>query len=229
MKSKTYLVLFFLAALTLYTYLLRFKAVAAPQAPALEGIPLSIDGFDGSGEYLEPRSLRVLGADQTIYRLYRESAGRKMWLFVGYFSAAQENSQIHSPKHCYPGSGWDIYNEGSVELVLDHAGLAVKRLFISNGPSRRVVFYWFTTGSGIITNEFSLKFDQMRSALLRKPQSAAFVRFSAEVGSGEEEERALDELVLLAKAISPHIESVLRGPLGGLSGAGEKPSGGREG
>ncbi|NIM18825.1 MAG: EpsI family protein [Candidatus Latescibacteria bacterium] len=218
MRWRIYSLLLLLVVLTPYAYLLRFTTVAASEAPSPDGIPYSINGYIGSDEYLGPGTLQVLGADETIFRVYKRTGGRKIWFFLGYFSAAQENSQIHSPKHCYPGSGWNVYEEGAEEIEIAHRRRTIKRLYITNGVSRRMVLYWFATRSGLITNEFSLKWDQMKNSLLRRPQSTAFVRFSAEIAEDEGEERTLVDLLSFVEGISPHVVSALEGPLGGSSG-----------
>ncbi|MCK4237106.1 MAG: exosortase-associated EpsI family protein, partial [Candidatus Krumholzibacteria bacterium] len=68
----------------------------------------------------------------------------------------------------------------------------------------------FSTRSGIITNEFALKWYQMKSALLRRSQSAAFIRFSMNVPPGEDDS-SREDLVRFAEAIFPYIETALKG------------------
>jgi hypothetical protein len=73
------------------------------------------------------------------------------------------------------------------------------------------VLYWFVTRSGIITNEYALKLDQMKHALLRKSQRATFVRFSAPIDPGENVDTVDTELAAFINAIAPHLLSVLNG------------------
>jgi EpsI family protein len=123
----------------------------------------------------------------------------------------QENSQIHSPKHCYPGSGWNILRERTttVRPVGYDSVRPVKELEISNGQERRIVLYWFGTRSGVIKDEFALKWHQMKSSLLGREQSAAFVRFSTQVQPNEDTGAARDKLVAFVETIIPSIEKVL--------------------
>ncbi len=215
MKWRFYFVLGLLVVLTPYAYMLRYETVDAGSTPAIEQIPRSLDGFSGSDEYLGSGTLRLLDMDESVYRVYTGSDLMKIWFFLSYYRAAQANSQIHSPKHCYPGAGWNIYGEGIQEINMTGRRAAVKRLYISDGTRRRVVFYWFATGSGIITDEFHLKWDQMKNSLLRKSQSTAFIRFSAEIGEGADETETQGKLVDFVEIIFPHIEAALKGSLGG--------------
>jgi len=114
--KKIITVVVILAVLCAYTWSLRLRTVPQPEPPDLESIPRALGGFTARDEYISPKSLRVLGADQTLARSYVDRGGNSIDLFIGYFADQQENSQIHSPKHCYPGAGWDILSEGSIAL-----------------------------------------------------------------------------------------------------------------
>jgi EpsI family protein len=192
------------AALCAYTWTLRLRTVPEPSPPRFERIPRRLAGYGSRDGYIPPLSLAELGADTTLARTYADAAGDEVELFIGYFASQQERSQIHSPKHCYPGSGWDILSEGSFALRLPGRSEPVRRLVISDGTERRLVLYWFTMRGRVIPNEFALKWDQMTSALLGRTQSAAFVRFSVELPAGREEE-ARQRLVSFVELVAPDI------------------------
>jgi len=215
----------FLASLVAYTYALRYRDIASPPAPPLDSLPAGIGAFTGVTEAEDTETLELLGADATLYRTYRSDDGRVAWLFIAYFGAQQENSQIHSPKHCYPGAGWNIIEEGSARVPLEDGEIPARSLVISDGADTHYMLYWFSTADGIITNEFALKWNQMKNSLLAKPQATAFVRFSMDA-TGEAERGARDELMRLAGALAPRIDGILRasGAAPGGGAAGRTPS-----
>lgn len=186
-RKRSIILIVMLGALTVYTYMLRYRDTGKVPAPSLAVIPKSVSGYHATDEYIEPASLRLLGADATLARSYRNSSGSTVELFLGFFAAQQENSQIHSPKHCYPGAGWDILSEGSIDVRLKAGTFPVKRLIISDGEKRQLVIYWFFMQGRVVPNEFALKYQQMKSALLSKPQAASFIRFSAALPDGGED------------------------------------------
>jgi EpsI family protein len=198
-----------LAALIVYTYALRYRKIESPPLPLLDSIPAEIGAFRGSNEMEDPQTLEILGADATMFRTYRSDEGSVVWLFIGYFGTQHENSQIHSPKHCYPGAGWVILDEESTRIALGNRDSAAKSLTISDGARTHYVLYWFSGADGIVTNEFALKWNQMKNSLLQKPQATAFVRFSTDA-TGEAAGAARDSLIRFAGALAPHIEEVLR-------------------
>jgi EpsI family protein len=209
MKWKLYSLLVLLLVLTPYVYLLRAKTVAPGRPPVFGNIPLEVNGYTGGDAYIDPEEIEVLGSDVTLFRMYQGGELEKVWVFLGYFGSAQEKSQIHSPKNCYPGSGWNIYEEGTARLQIAGRPIVVKKLFITDGDMRQVVFYWFATPSGTITNEFGLKWDQMKNALMRRSLSAVFIRFSADIEQGQTELEAENNLKKFVETILPHFEQEL--------------------
>lgn len=197
------------AALIVYTFALRYRAPEAPPAPDLDSLPRAAGDYAGVDESLDARNLEVLGSDKALFRTYRRGAESESWLFIGYFGSQQENSQIHSPKHCYPGSGWNILEEGRTQIPIDGAGLAAKHLVISDGVETLFIIYWFASANGTLTNEFALKWNQMKNSLLGRPQETAFVRFSTLLPGGEGDPGAKNELAALAGLLAPHIERML--------------------
>ena len=205
---KSAVLLAILSVLTVYVFTLRYRKAAKPTPPRLDGIPMQIGIFSGRDEYQEPESLKLLGADATVFRSYRSAEDQTIWLFVGYFGTQQEYSQIHSPKNCYPGSGWNIIREGFERIRFSEKTVPAKRLLISNGRETRDVIYWFSTAEGIITNEFMLKWYQMKRALVRKPQTTAFIRFSTIIPAVDDG-TAHSNLVDFIDAVTYQIESSL--------------------
>jgi EpsI family protein len=201
--------LVFLVGLNIYVHTLRSGSSIPGPSPSLEDIPLAVDGYIGEDLYISPDEMEVLGADHTLFRFYRHRDLDRAWLFMGYFGATREKSQIHSPKNCYPGSGWQIYEEDSASLNISGRSIDVKKLNISDGDNQRVVIYWFATPSGIITDEYSLKWDQIKNALARKPLSAVFIRFSAERSLDETLAETEIKMKKFAETLSPHIETAL--------------------
>ncbi len=212
--EKIITVVIILAVLCAYTWSLRLRNVPQPQPPRLDAIPHTFDGFTARDGYLSPESLKLLGADLTLARSYRGPAGNTIDLFIGYFAEQQQNTQIHSPKHCYPGAGWNIISSGSITLDLGGTRSSAQGLIISSGSSRQIVLYWFSMRGKTIPNEFALKWNQMTSALLAHPQSASFIRFSAIIPPGGDEAVRM-ELIEFIENISPHIlEALMPGETG---------------
>jgi len=208
--TRLLLSIIIIIALAVYSHDLRNSKGTVLTLPDLDSIPARVNGFESTERALTAEEINILGADKTLYRIYSKDDKDVIRLFIGYFSAQQENSQIHSPKHCYPGAGWNIAAEGKTTVQIGGGAQNVKYILISDGSTRRVVLYWFRTFDSIASNEFELKWIQMKNAILRKPQMAAFVRLSTDINNDEDIDTKLKELAEFARAISPSIEEILK-------------------
>jgi EpsI family protein len=210
-RAKYISLLIVVAALTVYTYTMRYRTIEKPATPDLGLVQSSAAGYTGLDEQLEAESLLILGADATLFRTYRREGSPPVWLFLGYFGSQQEHSQIHSPKNCYPGSGWNILSEGSVTIDAPAGGLRARKLVISDGIGKRMVIYWFSTPTGVLTDEFALKWYQTKRSLFGKPQVSTFIRFSTPMPEGMDESVVEESLLHFIESMTLSIESVLGG------------------
>jgi EpsI family protein len=158
---------------------------AAPESGAVrfDFLPLQLEGFRGTEEWFEPETYEVLRADTTTLRQYVDSKGAPLWLFVAYFGAQNYGEQIHSPRNCLPGGGWNILSIDRVPVSVPGRGeVMTNRLLIESGSVRQVMYYFFITRLGCVASEYRLKFELARAALSFQPRDAFFVRVSATVG-----------------------------------------------
>ena len=170
----------------------------------LRSIPLNFADVTGLEDQIDARTLDVLQASQTLNRQYFQGED-KYWLFVGYFAQQRFGSQIHSPRHCYPGSGWNILDSKRSQRLGGPTG----ELLIQKDKEQRVVLYQYLTRGGNTTSEYRLKFELIRNSLLRRPLDAAFVRFSTPLGKQESEEEARERLGRFARRLAPSIKPAL--------------------
>lgn len=148
--------------------------------PDLARLPDVLDGWRSRDVELSEAVAEVLDGDVTLQRIYRREDGTEVHLFVAYFAEQAVNSQIHSPRHCVPGSGWQIAAMEPVTLGLPGGPQPATRMLIQRqGFNDEEMLYWFRTRSGSVTGEYALKWDLVKNALARRPTDAAFIRFAA--------------------------------------------------
>jgi EpsI family protein len=111
-------------------------------------------------------------------------------------------AQIHPPKHCLPGSGWDIIASEQVPLQLpglppDAVG---NRLVIAKGDARQLVYYWYLERGRVIADDWMkivwLFWDRARLSRT----DGSLIRFTMPIGqngtaTAEEAFRALAPLI----------------------------------
>jgi EpsI family protein len=164
-------------------YALRMQR-SAPETDSIrfDSLPLQFDRYLGTEEWFDSATYAVLKADTTTYRRYVDTAGVPIWLFVAYFGAQNYGEQIHSPRNCLPGGGWNILSLDRVPLNLpDRGDVVTNRLLIESGGHSQVMYYFFITRMGPVASEYRLKLELARAALTFRPRDALFVRVSSPV------------------------------------------------
>ena len=128
---------------------------------------------------MSEQTARVLAADVTLNRSYRRGGGSEVGLFVAYFAEQQVNSQIHSPRNCLPGAGWNVASLEKVTLNLGGRAQSASLLRMRRQGIQQDVVYWFRTQGGSLAGEYDLKWDLVKNSLAGRPTNAVFIRFSA--------------------------------------------------
>ena len=196
MKQPLVIVIIILALFGSFGNYLRFANRGSNEPARFSEIPMMTDNYVGEEQRFSDQSYEVLLADTTTLRLYVGPEGNKYWLFIAYFESQVYGSQIHSPRHCLPGGGWQIENIEPYQLNLtDNSSKLVNRLMISTDQHKQLMLYWFETRGGAIRDEFGLKFDLMKNSLLLQPTDAAIVRLTVPVKPGEDFDSATKRAV----------------------------------
>lgn len=149
------------------------------QMPSFTRLPATLDGWYSEDYSMSENVAAVLDADATLQRRYRHPNGSEVGLFLAYFAEQQVNSQIHSPRHCVPGGGWNVVSLQQETVQLAHGSEAVTCMNLERGGAEQQILYWFRTQSGIVTGEYALKWDLVCNSLRRRPSNALFVRYTA--------------------------------------------------
>jgi|GEM_PF-488226 len=184
---------------------------ATPNRPADFGrITMEADGYIGTEHRFEEYTYSILKADTTTLRLYHSQNGEPFWLFVAYFSSQKYGGQIHSPIHCVPGGGYKILSIEPYVLDLGQEGkLPVRRLLIANQNHREVMLYWFETRSGVISNEYALKLNLMKSSVFLMPTDAAICRVTTPLSEANDFQATTDRAVNFIRTFYPMLKTAL--------------------
>ncbi len=202
-----YLVAAAFLGLNLYVYHGLATGEVVPERQRFEAFPDALGAWRCAGrEALEAPVVRNLGVtDYLLCNFVRNEPRALVNLYVGYHATqvrregggAGENA-IHPPKHCLPGSGWDIV--GARQLEVDMPGMPerparIKRFVIAKGPARQAVYYWYHSRGRVIAEDWRKIVDLFWDRATRGRTDGALVRFTIPLGSGGEAaaDRAFEE------------------------------------
>jgi EpsI family protein len=167
MFSRHFVGTFLLLTATLAAAKMTSHRKSALLARPLDSIDRSISGLIGTDN--PPPSDRVLARllpTSYLSRTYRK-LGLEADLFIAFYAQQRAGESMHSPKHCLPGSGWEIWDYGSAEIPVNGKNFRVNKYSISHEGERQLVLYWYQSKSRIIASEYMGKILLARDALFQ--------------------------------------------------------------
>lgn len=153
----------------------------------LAAISRQIDGWQTENDnLLRPSILTRLQPTAYLSRTYGNGA-TTLKLFVAYYAQQRAGEAMHSPKVCLPGSGWEIWKSDQVRIPAGNGFVTVNRTGIQKAGQKRIVVYWYQSGSRVIASEYTAKAQLFADAIFRGRTSGALVRIVMpdEPGSSE--------------------------------------------
>jgi len=133
--SFRYICTLLLLGATLGAYTISTRRPPDFLALPLDTIDKQIDGWTMTGD--EPLSQGVLGRLQLtsyVSRIYQKN-GNRLGLFVAFYAQQRAGESMHSPKHCLPGSGWEIWKHGSAMVPVNGRQVEINQYSIQNSGS----------------------------------------------------------------------------------------------
>jgi len=167
---------FLLLTATLAASKLTSNRRSEPLRSPLDSIDRHIAGFTGVDNIaLTDGVLAQLKPTEYLSRTYQKG-GLQADLFIAYYAQQRAGESMHSPKHCLPGAGWEIWDYGSTHIPVSGRRFAVNKYSIANSGQRMLVLYWYQSKGRIIASEYTGKFLLARDALLQSSTAASIVR-----------------------------------------------------
>jgi EpsI family protein len=191
----------FLLAGTLLASKLTANRKPESLAQPLDTIDRNIAGFTGSDNAaLDRATLSALKCDRYLSRSYRKP-DLQADLFIAYYAQQRSGESMHSPKHCLPGGGWEIWNYASTDVTVANRSFKINNYSISHDSDRELVLYWYQSKSRIIASEYLGKILLARDALLQNSTAASIVRIIVPDRPG-----ALNQARGFASAVIPQVQ-----------------------
>ena len=176
--SLGYTVTVLLLSATLAGYALSERRKPDFLVHPLDTVDQQIDGWKMTGT--EPLTEGVLGRLQLTSYVSRqyEKRGTHLALFIAFYAQQRAGESMHSPKHCLPGSGWEIWKIDSALVSVGGRQVEVNQYSIQNSGQRNLVFYWYQSRRRIIKSEYMGKILLAKDALFDGQTAGSLVRIT---------------------------------------------------
>jgi len=162
----------------------RSHGEVVPIRRSLDAFPTVVGDWKGlGGTIFEVEILNVLQVKDYLMRRYVDSAGRSLWLYIGYWDTQRRGAQMHSPKKCLPGGGWEPLEAGRVWIPVDGAthSIEVNHYLLARDQDQQLVLYWFQSQGRAVASEFDAKLELVKNAIVRNRTDRAIIRISSPV------------------------------------------------
>ncbi len=143
-----------------------------------------------SEQKIDDQSMEVLQVDDYFMRNYRNSEGKVIGLYVGYFKSQREGKGIHSPRQCLPGAGWvpvdtTVYRMSAPDV--NPGAVPVNKFIMGKGLERQLFLFWYHGRGRIYASEYWNKLYLIWDGLTRQRTDGALVRVNNFITGDTEE------------------------------------------
>ena len=152
--------------------------------------------------------INILKVNDYVMRRYVDE-GQSIWLYMGYWQTQRKGAQIHSPKNCLPGAGWEPVEAKMLDIPLgsERSPIRVNRYLLQKDRERLLVLYWYQSQGRAIASEVDARVQLVKNALFHNRTDGALVRVSSSVQGSVAETEA--RLVKYVQAMYPLVGDYL--------------------
>jgi len=175
--------------------------------------PKQVEAWIGKESFFDQKIYDKLGVDDSVLIYYRSNDNREVQLYIGYYESQREGDLIHSPKHCMPGSGWNITDTSLEEIIIPGnktKKIKAIKLILEKGINKQVVLYWFQSRGRFIASEYWQKIYLVWDAIFKNRTDGSFVRLITSVND-KGVESATESLKSFAVAVIPILNEYIPG------------------
>lgn len=183
-----------------------------PLSKELKYFPETIGNYDKREDIsFSPQTAKILAATDYLQREYVSDKNQRINLFIGYYASQKQGKQIHSPKHCLPGSGWEEtrYQHQWIPIPAKSGqGITVNKYLVSKGLEHNLVLYWYQSRGRVNTNEYLERFYLVWDAIYRKRTDGAIVRITVPFNE-KNKQQVLNDGIKFVQELTPILDTFL--------------------
>jgi EpsI family protein len=187
---------------TLLASHLTSKPFPEPLQRPLASISSEIDGWEMRSA--EELNLQQLAATSYIARNYWKK-GQQLGVLIAFHDSHQGAVNLHSPKNCLPGDGWEIWKTVSPAVRLGGQPVLINQYRIYRMGQRMTVLYWYQSRGRVIANEYMAKLMLLRDGLFDGRTSGSLVRIAL-----NDEPQLVSQALQFAEALMPQVQRCFR-------------------
>lgn len=192
-----------------------------PPRKEFRSFPLTLDAWQcPAPERMDANAEANLGVSDYLICTYENPALQKViGVYLGYHESQVRTGGggggervIHTPKHCLPGSGWDIIQADT--RMLDLEGLPgrpaeINRFIIAKENQRQMVYYWYQSQGRVTGKDWLKALYLFWDRATRQRTDGALIRFTVPMDKNATPEEIDAVFESLAKAMLPQLDEYI--------------------
>lgn len=185
------------------------RPVVIPDRPGLVMFPLELEAWQGRLLPVGRETLATLGADDYLLADFTApDAAAPVNLWVAYYGSQLDvlGTNIHSPKNCLPGNGWEFLRIGEIQVRPGAGGFAVNRAVVVRGEDQMLMYYWYEQRGHRFADEIWTKLYLFLDMLTTQRADGALVRLATPILPGETADAADRRLSRFLEKAYPPLE-----------------------
>jgi EpsI family protein len=164
------------------------RRISDSLAVPLDQIDTEIAGWKHvSDNTLAASVLKQLDPTSYLSRTYKKGT-TDLDLFIAYYAQQRAGESMHSPKHCLPGSGWEIWKHGSAIVPVNQQKIEINKYSVQNHGTRMLMSYWYQSKTRAFSSEYMGKMLLAKDTLLTGHTAGSIVRIIVPDTPGAEQE-----------------------------------------
>jgi len=155
-----------------------------------KNLPFTIGDWTGDERTFDQSIYDELRADENLYRIYRNSNGDELGLYIGYYGTQRGGHPEHIPAGCYTGAGWGIESNTPLDITSQDSTktIRVNNFYARKGEKTEQTLYWLENFRGTVShNGFEQNFEKIYTKLVHNRNDGAFIRINSHVQSTRDE------------------------------------------
>ena len=183
----------------------------------IESLPAQIGDWQMVGEQgLELKSREILNLDRYVKRTYRDSKGRVVYLYIGYWRKQTGDSQAakHSPRLCLPANGWLTSRQPLENLIFDSGqGFPVSSVIGEISRRKMLFYYWFFSGKKTYAQDWRALINLSIERFISGRSDGGIIELSTLINLTKDNNTALNEAHVamreFASSFYPQLQSLI--------------------
>ena len=148
-------------------------------------------------------------ADSSLLRVYNHKNQGPVIVYVGFYTDLTKILEVHTPELCYPGQGWSVSGVRSLSgRSFRGQEIHAKELLAEKGGSRRMVKWWYNSGSRTFENRIRYVYATLAMSMFTGRSDGSLVRIETPIDQRGESD-AGGRIEDFCKTFLPKLEDAL--------------------